>query len=245
MVAIKKELSPLLKKQELDLAIDALKKAVVHKDYHDFYQGLKKTELLILPCIENDPKTLHQKLFHLLTEVSKVSIPVAVALSMHFYVLASIATFPLSKLDSRFWVRKVILNLIKNNRYLIANTGSVRNYDNTENRYLNHILKENGQYLVNFQAPFMSLSEVADFGVFTADIEQEGKGLFIVDLSKQGISYQDAVFGDEMEGSLTKSVKFENVEVTINESSQIRVGMNLFKNNTLYIDNINHKYRVK
>lgn len=38
---------------------------------------------------------------------------------------------------------------------------------------------------------------------------------------------------------------FENVEVTINESSQIRIGMNLFKDNIVYIDNLNNKYRVK
>lgn len=38
---------------------------------------------------------------------------------------------------------------------------------------------------------------------------------------------------------------FENVEVTINESSQIRIGMNLFKNRIVYIDNLNNKYRVK
>lgn len=37
----------------------------------------------------------------------------------------------------------------------------------------------------------------------------------------------------------------ENVDVTINESSQIRVGMNLFKNNIVYIDNLNKKYRIK
>lgn len=40
-------------------------------------------------------------------------------------------------------------------------------------------------------------------------------------------------------------MKFENVEVTINESSQIRIGMNLFRDNTIYIDNLNDKYRVK
>ncbi len=40
-------------------------------------------------------------------------------------------------------------------------------------------------------------------------------------------------------------LEFENVEVTINESSQIRIGINLFKDNTIYIDNINKKYRVK
>jgi hypothetical protein len=40
-------------------------------------------------------------------------------------------------------------------------------------------------------------------------------------------------------------IKFENVEVTINESSQIRIGMNLFKGNIIYVDNLNNKYRVK
>jgi hypothetical protein len=38
---------------------------------------------------------------------------------------------------------------------------------------------------------------------------------------------------------------FQNVEVTINESSQVRIGINLFKDKKVYIDNLNHKYRVK
>lgn len=40
-------------------------------------------------------------------------------------------------------------------------------------------------------------------------------------------------------------ISFEQVNVTINESSKIRVGMNLFKNNTIYIDSTNKQYSVK
>ena len=40
-------------------------------------------------------------------------------------------------------------------------------------------------------------------------------------------------------------MSFEDVEVSINTSSQIRIGMNLFKNRIIYIDNTNSKYRVK
>ena len=40
-------------------------------------------------------------------------------------------------------------------------------------------------------------------------------------------------------------MSFDNVEVAINTSSQVRIGMNMFKNRTIYIDNINRKYRVR
>ncbi|MEL6670393.1 MAG: hypothetical protein AAFP08_15585 [Bacteroidota bacterium] len=40
-------------------------------------------------------------------------------------------------------------------------------------------------------------------------------------------------------------IEFEQVEVTINESSQIRVGINLFRGRKIYIDNLNGKYRVQ
>ena len=40
-------------------------------------------------------------------------------------------------------------------------------------------------------------------------------------------------------------MKFHNVEVTINESSQVRVGMNLFKDRIVYIDNDRKMYRIK
>lgn len=38
---------------------------------------------------------------------------------------------------------------------------------------------------------------------------------------------------------------FENVIVNINESSQIRLGMNFFTDYLIYIDNLNHKFRFK
>lgn len=39
--------------------------------------------------------------------------------------------------------------------------------------------------------------------------------------------------------------EFNDVDVSINKSSQIRVGMNLFKEKIIYIDNLNKKYRIK
>jgi len=38
---------------------------------------------------------------------------------------------------------------------------------------------------------------------------------------------------------------FEHVIVNINESSQIRLGMNFFTDYLIYIDNLNHKFRIK
>lgn len=40
-------------------------------------------------------------------------------------------------------------------------------------------------------------------------------------------------------------IKFENVRVTINKSSQLRIGINLFKDHVLYIDNTNNQYMLK
>jgi hypothetical protein len=39
-------------------------------------------------------------------------------------------------------------------------------------------------------------------------------------------------------------LELTNVEVSINQSSQTRIGMGLFKNYIIYIDNTNRKYRV-
>jgi len=40
-------------------------------------------------------------------------------------------------------------------------------------------------------------------------------------------------------------IVFENIRVNINESSQIRLGIAFFKNYLIYIDNTNHRYRIK
>ncbi|MGB5646912.1 hypothetical protein [Muriicola sp.] len=41
------------------------------------------------------------------------------------------------------------------------------------------------------------------------------------------------------------SAEFKNIEVNINQSSQIRLGMAFFTDYMIYIDNKNHRYRIK
>ncbi len=41
------------------------------------------------------------------------------------------------------------------------------------------------------------------------------------------------------------NIEFENVETTVNNSSQLRIGMRFFEKCEIYIDNINDKYKIK
>ena len=159
-------------KEELFQAKELLSKATTEKDYADFYQFFKSISLPFIPCEEKKIGVMHQQCFEVLEQLGQISIPVAVGLSMHYYVLAAIASYPLAKTGKSFWKRELLLNKIKKERALIANTGSVRTYSDLSTNHKILATKGASGYLVRGNAPFMSLSGIADYLVFTATLDQ-------------------------------------------------------------------------
>ncbi|MEW7293010.1 hypothetical protein [Aquimarina sp. 2304DJ70-9] len=204
---------PIHKNDELENICTKLREVEKTKNYKDFYSYLKTTKIPFIPCYEKDVKTMYQECFRVLHRIGEISIPVSVALSMHYYVLASMASFPFSKTSKQYWVREMLLKKIKNERLLIANTGSVRTFKNVSGNKSIVAEKEKDSYTINGEAPFMSLSGIADYMVFTASIFQDEKAVFFVPLDTDKIKFEDTAFGDAMRGSFTKSVRFENLNV--------------------------------
>ncbi|WP_109433941.1 hypothetical protein [Aquimarina sp. AU119] len=186
------------------------------KDYKAFYTFIKTTQVPFIPCYERKAKAIYQECFDTLHSIGEISIPVAVALSMHYYVLASLSSYPFSIQSMEYWKREMLLKKIRKEKLLIANTGSIRTFKDTSinENIITQIEKDN--YIVNGEAPFMSLSEVADYIVFTAELSKEDKLVFFVSSNTNGITFHDAPFGDEMLGSFTKSVRFDNLNVNSN-----------------------------
>ncbi len=206
---------PIKWSDELDTICVKLHEVEKTKNYKEFYSFIKTTRIPFIPCYEKDTKVVYQECFRVLHKIGEISIPVSVALSMHYYVLASMASFPFSKTSKQYWVREMLLKRIKNEQLLIANTGSVRTFKNVSGNKSIVAQKERDIYVINGEAPFMSLSGVADYMVFTASLLQGENAVFFVPLDTHKIKYSDTAFGDAMQGSFTKSVRFENLNVPI------------------------------
>ncbi len=198
-----------------------LSEAEKTRNYLEFYSFLKTTNVPFISCYEKKIKKAYQECFMALHRIGEVSIPVSVALSMHYYVLASFASYPFSKTSTAYWKREVLLNKIKKEGLLIANTGSVRTYKDASGRAEIIAQKENNSYIINGKASFMSLAGVADYLVFTAALPEEGKAVFFIPSNNDNIIFGDSSFDHTMQGSFTRSVKFENLKVSSSNVIQL------------------------
>ncbi|WP_299536179.1 acyl-CoA dehydrogenase family protein [Ulvibacterium sp.] len=224
---------PIREKSELESAYEKLLEIEQSKKYPQFYTFLRTTGLPYIPCSEDDVEVLYQKCFETLHKLGEVSIPVSVALSMHYYVLASIATYPFKKTSTQYWKREILLNKIKKERLFIANTGSVRTYDDVLGNKALIAMKEKDNYIVYGEAPFMSLAGIADYLVFTAELSDGGKAVFFAASDATQIEFTDTAFDNTMQGSYTKSVKFKNLRVPV--SNVIKLDANTKEESELLI----------
>ncbi|MEK6152416.1 acyl-CoA dehydrogenase family protein [Flavobacteriaceae bacterium 3-367] len=208
-------LSQLPQKEQdpLEKVYQSLRTVERTKDYKDFYSYLKSTRIPFIPCDERKAGTMYRECFKVLHGMGQISIPVAVALSMHYYMLAALAAYPLSKKSTSYWKREMLLAKIKKERLLIANTGSVRTFKDTAENSGILARKEKGYYTIQGKAPFMSLAGVADYVVFAAELPSGEKAVFFVPLDNDQIEFEHTAFGDSMQGSFTKAVKFKNLRV--------------------------------
>lgn len=202
---------------ELKNMCSLLAEAEISKDYQTFYSALKQSSLPFIPCYEKDLKKAYQDCFEVLHELGKVSVPVSVALSMHYYVLASLAKYPFSKKSKEYWKREMLLQKIKKERLIIANTGSVRTFKDVLGDKNILVKREKDTYYINGEAPYMSLSGIADYMVFTAPLPKGDiaeKAIFFIPANKDAIEFSDSAFGEIMQGSFTKSVRFNHIKIS-------------------------------
>ncbi len=202
---------------DLEIVCSRLVEAEVSKDYKKFYNSFKQTRLPFVPCYEKNSKIVYQQSFEVLHALGKISIPVSVALSMHYYVLASMAAYPFSKKSKEYWKREMLLQKIKKEQLIIANTGSVRTFKDVLGDKGILAKREKDNYYINGEAPYMSLSGIADYMVFTAPLpegDSAAKAIFFIPVATDAIEFTDSAFGKSMEGSFTKSVRFNNVKVS-------------------------------
>lgn len=191
----------------------ALDSARAPTRYARFFETFRSTELPFLPCRENQcPAALHAALIDGLCGVGEFGIAEGVGAAMHLYMLTAFATMPLS--DAALAERRAaFIDIVRRQRLLIANTGSDSCYrsDNAAQSAAVAVPVDGG-YRVNGAKTFLSLADVADLVLFTAEIPGGGLSFFIAPLNcpsiRIGPPHFDAAFPLH-----TCSVHFDNLIV--------------------------------
>jgi alkylation response protein AidB-like acyl-CoA dehydrogenase len=205
---------PSIRTQAAEL-VAALEAGIARRDLAEFYRVFRATELPFLPVIyESEPRSLFHHCFTLLHQLGSVSPATALAVENHFYVSATIATFPTEEdavLDKR---RHALLAAINNGRWLVANTNS-----KVHGRALGTIgtmaRRERGGFRITGQAAYTSLATQGDLLVFITEIEGEGTAVFAIApmQGNPGIEIGPYLFPSAMLDSDTRRITFHDLFV--------------------------------
>lgn len=181
--------------------------------YARFFQEFRASDLPFLPCCENlSPAALHAALIDGLCSVGEFGIAEGVGATMHVYMLTAFAKMPIADpaLAER---RAAFIDIVRRQRLLIANTGSDSCYrSNNAAQSVTVAIPVDGGYRVNGAKTFLSLAEVADLILFTAEIPSRGLSFFVAPLKCPSIHVGPPHF-DTAFPLHTYSVHFENLVV--------------------------------
>jgi alkylation response protein AidB-like acyl-CoA dehydrogenase len=200
---------------ELELELDLFCK-VLRDNEHNLSNDefilkiLKENHIVFLPCFERKTKQLYEKISRILFEIGQISVPLGVALCMHYYVLASFSTFQLSRFSSKSILRELLLKRIITSRTILANTGSVKSFKGKESLMLRRSGKN---YNLNGTGSFMSFCGIAGIVLLTVKDDEGVPVLLMVDLNSPGIVFGIESKNEMMKDSRTRQITFKNVQV--------------------------------
>jgi alkylation response protein AidB-like acyl-CoA dehydrogenase len=177
-------------------------------------QWLKSASDTFIPCQGNAVDVMFQNMYDILHAVGSYSVPIGIGLCMHYYVLASVATYPLPFFSASFFARRLLLKYIKDDRLIIANAGSVRTFvESTDQQQSLHIRNDTGRMTLHGAAQFMSLAGIADIVVLTATDSCNEQAVVCVPLRDTGISYGPISHDATLRDSRTRQIFFDGVPI--------------------------------
>lgn len=184
--------------------------------YKFILNKFRDSEYAYLACDTTyDVKALHKLMISTLIDIGNIGIPEGIAVAMHSYMLSAIATVPLndSSLETK---RSFFLDLVKNNHYLVANTGS-DSTTRSNNANLSEVITKAqpviGGYTITGEKTFVSMANIADLLIFTATLPNGAHGFFVTPLKQEGIKIGKPNFSLNYELQ-THSIKLDNIFVS-------------------------------
>ena len=198
--------------QQLDGLGAALQDGLAKGDLAPFWKFFRSTDLPFL-CgpLQSKPRELFARCCEVVHRVGSHSPAAAFAIENHYFVCASIATYPATGNPLLEQARDAMLGGIVGNRMLVANTASV-----THGKKLGQlgttVVKDGAKYRLNGRTAFVSLASEADLLILGALIENEGPALFAIPMKMTpGIEIGPFLFPSAMLDSDTRQVIFNDV----------------------------------
>jgi alkylation response protein AidB-like acyl-CoA dehydrogenase len=167
-------------RSEIDLAAEALVRALASKDLSEFYRVFRNTSLPFLGAeYLDDAGGLFAVCFEIVHRLGAISPAVALAVENHFYVTSAMATFPTNGNAQLHRRRRELLAHIFNDRRLVANTNS--KVHTASLGQIGTLAKREGEgFRINGTASYTSLATEADLLVLLTELEGEGSALFAI-----------------------------------------------------------------
>jgi alkylation response protein AidB-like acyl-CoA dehydrogenase len=198
--------------QQLDTLTAALEEGLARDDLAQFWKVFRSTDLPFL-CgpLASKPRELFARCCEVVHRVGSYSPAAAFAIENHYFVCASVATYPATGDPRLETTRNAMLQIIVGGRLLVANSASV-----THGKKLGQlgttVVREGTKFRLNGRTAFVSLASGADVLVLGAMIENEGQALFAVPMKMTpGIEIGPFLFPSMMLDSDTRQVIFNDV----------------------------------
>ena len=198
--------------QQLDALTATLEEGLARDDLAPFWKFFRSTDLPFL-CgpLASKPRELFNRCCEVVHRVGAYSPAAAFAIENHYFVCASVATYPATGDPRLEQTRNAMLGIIVGGRLLVANSASV-----THGKKLGQlgttVVREGTKFRLNGRTSFVSLASQADVLVLGAVIENEGQALFGVPMKiTPGIEIGPFLFPSAMLDSDTRQVIFNDV----------------------------------
>lgn len=144
-------------------------------------------------------------------QISLESLPVAVALCMHYYPLCAIATIPFPRFHPANFGRASLFKRLIKEKAIVGNVGGERTYDKGVSIKAS---KTASGYLLNGRVGFCSLSPVADYIFLQAFCEEAGEHLLcLLPANSEGVGRDEYLFHDSMKLTATTGLYLTNCSI--------------------------------
>jgi alkylation response protein AidB-like acyl-CoA dehydrogenase len=168
-----------------------------------FFARIRDSRIPYLACRPDpDPEALYYETFDALFILGATSLPLAIGLTMHQYVLSALATFPLREPSLRRQTER-LLREIEERRLLLA-IGSVGPANVT-------IEESEGRAYAKGRTAFQSMASQADLLGFIGTHACGAVGFYVIEMKQEEVRVGERIFSGAMAEADTRSVELAGV----------------------------------